>query len=156
GSGGGTVMDVEREQLTSSNNASQPALPSLAAAWPTPIARPVLPVRSVETRRRRRWLRRLAGRVVFFLLDAVVINGSFYIAFYVRFVIFRGVAFGNGYAEAALSDLLSLQVLITAGLLAIFSLKGLYRLHPASALLKQFWVVASATTSTFAVFSAFD
>jgi exopolysaccharide biosynthesis polyprenyl glycosylphosphotransferase len=90
------------------------------------------------------------------LLDVTMINLAFIAAYFLRFTVFRGVDLSNGFADQPYSNFYVLQVIVTFGLVIAFSLRGLYRLRTASPWAKQFWIVASASTSAFAVFTALD
>ncbi len=124
-------------------------------AWPAAQARPVMPVYSVEERLRRRSLRVVAGRILLFALDSIMLNAAFLAAYYLRYVVLRGVAITTPFINESLSAFYPLEVTVTVGMLATFWLKGLYRLRTTGTWFKQFWMVASATTMAFAVFSAY-
>jgi exopolysaccharide biosynthesis polyprenyl glycosylphosphotransferase len=127
-----------------------------ATTWPAESARAVLPVYKVEDRIRRRRIRSLLARVFIIILDVAMINLAFIAAYFLRFTVFRGVDFSNGYAYQPFSNFYTLQIIATAGLLIAFTLRGLYRMRTASPWAKQFWIIASATTSAFAIFTALD
>ncbi len=158
-------MDLEQqERLLTPGSVSQPALganlPTAAgstiAVWPAPSARPVMPMISVEAQLRRRWLRRLAGRLSLFLLDALMLNVAFIVAYYLRYQVLRDVTFTTAVVDIPLGNFRLLEVLVTVGALGAFALRGLYRLRTTSSWFRQFWIVTSATTTAFAAFSAFD
>lgn len=126
------------------------------AAWPAPAAQPVLPIYSVESRLRRRQSRAIMGRAFLFVVDAVVIALAFYAAYYIRYVALEGVTLTTVFINQPFSNFQTLGLLTTVGLLAAFSLKGLYRLRTAGSWFRQFWIVVSSTTITFAIFSAYE
>jgi exopolysaccharide biosynthesis polyprenyl glycosylphosphotransferase len=127
-----------------------------ATPWPAESARPVLPVYKVEDRIRRRRVQSLFARIFMILLDVVMINLAFIAAYLLRFYVFRGVDLSNGFVDEPYSSFYALQAIVTVGLLIAFSLRGLYRVRTASLWAKQFWIIASATTSAFAIFTALD
>lgn len=127
-----------------------------AATWPAQSARPMLPVYRVEDRIRRRRSRSLFARVFLLILDTAMINVAFFAAYQLRFSVFRGVNLSNGFIDLPYSSFYVLQIIVSLGLLIAFSLRGLYRLRTASPWAKQFWIVASASTSAFAIFTALD
>jgi exopolysaccharide biosynthesis polyprenyl glycosylphosphotransferase len=127
-----------------------------ATPWPAESARPVLPVYKVEDRIRRRRFQSLFARIFMILLDVMMINLAFITAYLLRFYVFRGVDLSNGFVDEPYSSFYVLQVIVTAGLLITFSLRGLYRLRTASSWAKQFWIIASATIAAFAIFTALD
>jgi exopolysaccharide biosynthesis polyprenyl glycosylphosphotransferase len=127
-----------------------------SAAWPAPQAQPVLPVYSVEERLRQRQTRTLTSRLLLLVLDALMLNVAFVLAYYVRFVVLHGVPFAATFVNEPFSSFQTLQVLVTIGCLGAFGLRGLYRLRPSGTWLKQVWIIVAATTMAFAVFSAYD
>jgi exopolysaccharide biosynthesis polyprenyl glycosylphosphotransferase len=150
-------MDIEQQRVGDATNISTPVSQSAPMpAWPTQVARPVMPVYSVEERLRKRSLRAFALRVSLLLLDAFMINVAFVAAYYVRYVVFKDISFTTPFVQQPLSSFRIPQTIITLGMLSVFSLKGLYRLRPAGNWFKQFWIIGSATTTAFAIFSAYD
>jgi exopolysaccharide biosynthesis polyprenyl glycosylphosphotransferase len=145
-------MDIEQQRVAMAAPEYQPAV----AAWPAPAARPVMPVYSVEARLRRRRMRIVTMRALQIIIDAATINIAFYVAYYIRFVVFHGVALISGFSDASFVDFAKLEMIITVGVLLAFAARGLYRLRPASDWFKQFWLIASAATAALAIFSAFD
>lgn len=123
--------------------------------WPTPAAQPVLPIYSVEDRLRRRRLRVIFGRIGLFLLDAVVINIAFYLAYYTRFVVLQGVQLSTP-LYLPFSQFVPVEIVATCGVLLAFVLKRLYTLRTAGTWFKQAWIIASATTISFAIFTAYE
>jgi len=144
-------MDLQERRMDPAIAAGSGATP-----WPAESARPVLPVYSVEDRVRKRRAQSLFARIFMILLDVTMINLAFIAAYFLRFTVFRGVDLSNGFADQPYSNFYVLQVIVTFGLVIAFSLRGLYRLRTASPWAKQFWIVASASTSAFAVFTALD
>lgn len=135
--------------------------PAIAArsdvvTWPAESARAVLPVYQVEDRIRQRRAQSLFARIFLAMLDITMINVAFIAAYLLRLSILRDVDLSNGFADEPYSSFYVLQITVTLGLLIAFSLRGLYRLRTASPWAKRFWIVASATTSAFAVFTALD
>lgn len=145
-------MDIEQKRVNAAVSGVHPA----AATWPTAVAQPVMPVYSVEAQLRKRRARRFVGRALLLLLDAMVLNIAFGIAFYIRFELFRGVQFTTTYVDHTFDDFYQVEAAVTVGLLLAYYLKGLYRLRPAVTWFKQFWTIAGATTTAFAIYSAFD
>jgi exopolysaccharide biosynthesis polyprenyl glycosylphosphotransferase len=125
-------------------------------AWPLPQARPVLPVYSVEERLRKQSLRRASGKVLLFLLDAVALNMAFIVAYLLRFHLLNGVRITTPFINEPLSAFRQLEIVITIGLLLLFWTQGLYRLRATGSWFKQFWTIGSATTTGFALFTAFE
>ncbi|HEY7974882.1 MAG TPA: hypothetical protein VID72_06040, partial [Ktedonobacterales bacterium] len=147
-------MDLSKSPVESRFTPAQAA--SSDAAWPAPAAQPVLPIYSVESRLRRRQARTVVGRMTLFVVDAAVIALSFYAAYYIRYIALHGVNLTSVFINQPFSNFETLGLLATLALLATFSLKGLYRLRTAGAWFRQFWIITSATTITFAVFSAYE
>jgi exopolysaccharide biosynthesis polyprenyl glycosylphosphotransferase len=144
-------MDLQERRMDPAVAAGSGATP-----WPAESARPVLPVYSVEDRVRRRRAQSLFARIFMILLDVTMINLAFVAAYLLRFSVFRGVDLSNGFVDEPYSSFYTLEIIVTAGLLITFSLRGLYRLRTASSWAKQFWIIASATTAAFAIFTALD
>ena len=126
------------------------------AAWPTPAAQPVLPIYSVEERLRRRKLRVMAGRTMLFAIDAAITALAFYVAYYIRYVVLHNVSLTTVFINQPFSNFQTLALLATVALMAAFALKGLYRLRTAGTWFRQFWIITSSTTITFAIFSAYE
>jgi exopolysaccharide biosynthesis polyprenyl glycosylphosphotransferase len=142
-------VDIESQGLQ--------AQTSPPAAWPVPQARPVMPVLSVEDRLRRRRLRAFSGRLVMLVLDALMINGAFLGAYYLRYTVLQGLTLGpSGYFAFSLVQFLPLEVLTTLGLLFFFYVRGLYRLRPTGTWFKQMTLVVSSTVMAFAFFAAYE
>jgi exopolysaccharide biosynthesis polyprenyl glycosylphosphotransferase len=150
-------MDIEEQRIGEAVHTSTPvSQPTPMPVWPSASARPVMPVYSVEDRLRQRRLRAFALRVGMLALDAVMINVAFVAAYYLRYVVLKDVQLTTPFVDQPLSAFRLPQTVITIGMLAVFSLRGLYRLRPAGSWFKQFWVIGSATTTAFAIFSAYD
>jgi exopolysaccharide biosynthesis polyprenyl glycosylphosphotransferase len=147
-------MDLSNPRIESRFSPAQAA--SSDAAWPLPAAQPVLPIYSVESRLRRRRLRMLLGRAVLFCIDGAMIALAFYAAYYIRYIALHGVNLTSVFINQPFSNFETLGALATVTLLATFALKGLYRQRTAGAWFRQFWIITSATTITFAVFSAYE
>ena len=149
------MVDIQQPQVE--KTFAQP-LQTLQApqSWPAAQARPVLPVYSVEERVRKRRLRVVVARVLSFVFDALMINLAFLTAYYIRYEALHGVTFTTPYVDVSLDTFRQLQIAVTIGILAAFYLKGLYGLRSSGTWLKQVWIIASATTTAFALFSAFD
>ncbi len=124
--------------------------------WPVTQARPVLPVYSVDERLRKRTLRRLFGKTMLFLLDAIALNVAFVAAYLLRFQLLKGVRLTTPFINEPLSTFRQLEIIVTIGLLALFWVQGLYRLRATGTWFKQFWTVVSSTTTAFAVYTAFE
>jgi exopolysaccharide biosynthesis polyprenyl glycosylphosphotransferase len=148
-------MDVGEQRLGERFAGAQATTAPPTHAWPAPAAQPVLPIYSVEERLRRRQLRVLFGRISLFLLDAIMINVAFYLAYYVRFILFQGVQLTTP-LYLPFSKFVSVEIITTAGVLFAFTLKRLYRLRTAGTWFKQAWIIASATTISFAIFTAYE
>jgi exopolysaccharide biosynthesis polyprenyl glycosylphosphotransferase len=154
GSGAGSAVDIEQQQMSAITQ-PRPAI-SPAPAWPAPQARPVMPRLSVEERLRRRRVHVLVTRLLLLLLDAVMLNVAFVAAWYIRFVLLRGVGFAGRFVNEPFSSFRTLEVAATCGTLALFGVRGLYRLRPSGTWFKQVWIIVTATTMAFALFSAYD
>ncbi|HKV84504.1 MAG TPA: sugar transferase [Ktedonobacterales bacterium] len=148
-------MDVDQQQLQAAMSAptdvTQPA-----AIWPAAQARPVLPVYSVEDRLRKRGVRLALGRLAMAGLDVVMLNVAVIVAYYVRYVALRGVAITTVFVPEPFAKFQSLEILVTVGMLASFTIRGLYRLRSTGTWFKQFWTIAGTTTMAFAIFSAYN
>jgi len=144
-------MDLKERQLDPASAAQ-----SGATVWPGESARPMLPVYKVEDQLRRRRYRSLFARAFLLIVDITMINLAFVAAYFLRFTVFRGVDLSNGFVDEPYSNFYALQIAVTIGLIVTFYLKGLYRLRTASPWAKQFWIIASSTTSAFAIFTALD
>jgi exopolysaccharide biosynthesis polyprenyl glycosylphosphotransferase len=142
-------MSLEQEQLISTTG-------SHAQVWPATVARPVMPVYSVEARLRLRRIRRVAAGALQFLLDAAMINAAFIGAYYLRFEILKGVQFTNGFTPVPFDQFQVLEIFVTVSILLAFTLKGLYRLRPSASWFKQAATVTSATTLAFTLFFGYD
>ncbi len=150
-------MDVGEQRVGGKYAHAQTASPVTSShAWPVPAAQPVLPIYSVDERLRRRKIRSLMGRGSLFLLDAAAINASFYIAYYFRFVFLNDVRFTTPFLYQPFTNFLWIEIIGTIGLLLAFALKGLYRLRTAGTWFRQAWIITSATTISFAVFTAYE
>ncbi|HEX8727117.1 MAG TPA: sugar transferase [Ktedonobacterales bacterium] len=147
-------MDLSNPHVESRFTPTQAA--SSDAAWPLPAAQPVLPIYSVESRLRRRRLRVVLGRAVLFGIDGVMIALAFYAAYYIRYIVLHGVNLTTVFINQPFSNFETLGALATVTLLVVFAVKGLYRQRTAGAWFRQFWIITSATTITFAVFSAYE
>lgn len=132
-----------------------PSAPS-APAWPAPAAQPVLPIYSVESGLRRRRLRTMIGRTLLFMVDALVVALAFYVAYFIRFVVLHGVRLTTVFINQPFSNFQFLVLFATVALMLVFALKGLYRLRTAGVWFRQFWIITSSTTITFAIFSAYE
>jgi exopolysaccharide biosynthesis polyprenyl glycosylphosphotransferase len=98
----------------------------------------------------------VVGRITLFALDAMMIGLAFYTAYYIRYVVLHGVKLTSVFINQPFSNFQTLSLLACLALLAAFSLKGLYRVRTAGTWFRQFWIVTSSTTITFAVFSAYE
>ncbi|MFI5278779.1 MAG: hypothetical protein ACHQ1E_16000, partial [Ktedonobacterales bacterium] len=147
-------MDLSNPHVESRFTPAQAA--SSDAAWPLPAAQPVLPIYSVESRLRRRRLRMLLGRAILFGVDGVMIALAFYAAYYIRYIVLHGVNLTTVFINQPFSNFETLGALATVALLGVYVVKGLYRQRTAGAWFRQFWIITSATTITFAVFSAYE
>jgi lipopolysaccharide/colanic/teichoic acid biosynthesis glycosyltransferase len=118
--------------------------------------RVLLPASAVDERWRRRSLRRSGAKVGLFVLDALTLNIAFIAAYLLRFELLKGVQLSTPFINEPLSTFRQLEIVVTIGLLALFWLQGLYRLRATGSWFKEFWTIASATTTAFAMFSAFE
>ncbi|MGO8948923.1 MAG: sugar transferase [Ktedonobacterales bacterium] len=105
---------------------------------------------------RRQTLRRVTGKVLLFVLDAIALNVAFIAAYLLRFQLLKGVRLTTPFISEPLSAFRQLEIVVTVGLLVLFWMQGLYRLRATGAWFKQFWTIASATTTAFALFTAFE
>jgi exopolysaccharide biosynthesis polyprenyl glycosylphosphotransferase len=151
-------MDVGEQRAQRPYAHAQVAAPGTSGsrAWPTPATQAALPISSVEERLRRRGVRAWFGRAFLVALDAVAINAAFYVAYLIRFVFFNGVRFTTPFLYQPFSHFIWIEVIGAIGLLFVFALKGLYRLRTAGTWFRQAWIVSSATTIGFAVFTAYE
>jgi exopolysaccharide biosynthesis polyprenyl glycosylphosphotransferase len=150
-------MDVGEQRVGNRFARTQAASPATSSpAWPAPAAQPVLPIYSVDERLRRRKIRSLLGRFALVLLDAAAINASFYVAYYIRFVLLNGVRITTPYLYQPFTNFIWIEIVGTIGLLLAFALKGLYRLRTAGTWFRQAWIITSATTTSFAVFTVYE
>src|SRR5512146_109271 len=114
-----------------------------------------MPVYSVEERLRRRSVRTAFGRIALFFLDAAMLNIAFLAAYYLRYVLFRGVQFTTPFVNEPLATFFTFEIAVTVGVLFTFWAKGLYRLRATGNWFRQFWTILSATTIAYAIFSAY-
>ncbi|HLY31011.1 MAG TPA: hypothetical protein VKQ36_08275, partial [Ktedonobacterales bacterium] len=130
-----------------------------------PTGRPTMPPSSrapanssrvIEEHLRKRRRRAFLAHTFLFLLDALMINVAFLTAYYIRFVLLHGVQFTTIYIDAPLSSFARLEAVVTAGVLLLFVVRGLYGLRVTGTWFKQFWLVSSAVTAGFAIFAAYD
>ncbi len=142
-------VDRRIQQAASSTSQTKPI-------WTLPQVRAVLPVLSVDERLRQRSLRRASGKIGLFFLDAVALNIAFIAAYLLRFDLLKGVQLTTPFINEPLSKFRQLEIIVTIGLLILFWLQGLYRLRATGSWFKQFWTIASATTTAFALFTAFE
>ncbi|HEX9037101.1 MAG TPA: sugar transferase [Ktedonobacterales bacterium] len=151
-------MDVGEQRAQNQYSRAQVVSPeaSLPNAWPAHAAQPVLPIYSVEERLRRRRLRAIFGRVVLIMLDMLAINAGFYLAYFIRFVFLNGVRFTTPYLYQPFANFFWIEVVGAIGLPFAFGLRGLYRLRAAGTWFHQSWIVISATTTAFAIFTAYE
>lgn len=148
-------MDVGEQRARSEfAQAAPPVTPR--PAWPAPAAQPVMPIYSVEERLWQRKVRSILGRASLFLLDALAINAAFYIAYLIRFELLSGVRFTLPYVYQPFSNFIWVEIGSTAALLFAYTLKRLYGLRTAGTWFRQAWIVTSATTTAFAVFTAYE
>lgn len=157
-------MDIDQQQLRaaaaeSPAQTSPPVSPPAVAeahAWPGAQARPVMPVYSVEERLRQRSARVIVGRLLLAVLDVLMLDAAFRLAFAARFELLRGVTITTPFIDRSFADFRALEITVVVGLLIAFWLQGLYRLRSTGTWFKQFWMISTATTAAFAVFSAYD
>lgn len=152
-------MDIDQQQLQAASEApsqiSQTTMPT-THPWPAAQARPVMPVYSVEERLRRRGARVIVGRILLAVLDLLMLDLAFRLAFAARFELLHGVTITTPFIDRSFSDFRTLEITVVVGLLVAFWLQGLYRLRSTGTWFKQFWIIAASTTAAFAVFSAYD
>lgn len=98
----------------------------------------------------------MAGKTALFVADATVTVLAFYVAYYIRFVVLHNVSLTTVFINQPFSNFQTLVLLATVTLMAAYSLKGLYRLRTAGTWFRQFWIITSATTISFAIFSAYE
>ncbi len=117
---------------------------------------PPAPSSAIEARLRQRRRRSFFAHALLFLQDAIMINVAFVTAYYIRFVLLHGVQFTTVFIGAPLASFARLEAIVTVGTLLLFALRGLYRLRVTGTWFKQCWLVASAVTTGFAIFAAYD
>jgi exopolysaccharide biosynthesis polyprenyl glycosylphosphotransferase len=159
-------MDVDGERLHAQS--SQPMIAAPAARAPAhgrtqthlrsaAGARVVMPVVSVEERLRKRQLRGFLVQSGMFVLDAAMINLAFLAAYFVRFNLLHGITFSSSrYSDLPRQSLETLQIAMTAGVLVVFLLRGLYRVRVAGTWFKQVSIVIASTSIAFALFAAYE
>ncbi|MFI5274685.1 MAG: sugar transferase [Ktedonobacterales bacterium] len=149
-------MDIDQQQVSEAITQTRTAPPQAnSAAWPAPQARPVMPMYSVDERLRRRSLRNAAGRVLLLVLDAVMLNLAFVLAYDLRYVVLFGVRFTTPFINQPISTFATFEIALTVGVLATFWVKGLYRLRATGNWFRQVWTIVSATTIAYAIFAAY-
>jgi exopolysaccharide biosynthesis polyprenyl glycosylphosphotransferase len=116
-----------------------------------------MPVLSVEERLRKRRAGGFLRIMLSLLLDAAMITVAFRAAYAIRYQLLHGITLGpTAFAAFSLSRFLELELIVTAGLLVAFYLRGLYRLRPTGNWIKQSTLVVGAATGGFAFFAAFE
>ncbi len=122
--------------------------------------------RTISKRRsyRRQW--QAIETVALIILDGVLVFASFLLAYYLRYKVFynsqfivnlRNNLFGSESPTphptlprpdvlTPLSAFTSVQIWITLGLIAIFALRGLYRIRPTGSWFRQAWTIVSSST----------
>src|SRR5262249_26653594 len=157
GGGDGSAVHLQHSagQLQSTVYAPTQISQTTIPIWPDALVAPLTRGRRLEARLRAVRLRALLGRVLLFVLDAALVTLAFDAAYYIRFVLLRGVRFTTAFIPQPLGTFQRLQIVVTVGMLAFFMLKGLYWLRPTGTWFKQLWIIVSATTIAFAVYSAY-
>lgn len=118
---------------------------------------PITKAISKRRSHRRQW--RIFERVCMVILDGMLINTSFLLAYNLRYNILgdnplvntiRDNVIGNtgkeGFTLAPLSSFASMEVSIVLGLLAIFALRGLYSIRLTGSWFRQAWNIISSST----------
>jgi exopolysaccharide biosynthesis polyprenyl glycosylphosphotransferase len=105
---------------------------------------------------RRQW--RILECIALILLDAILVDVSFYLAYLIRFQLLfesplldrlRRILTDAGPTHATyipIDKLTELQVGIVAGAIAIFAIRGLYRLRLTGTWFRQIWTIVSSAT----------
>jgi exopolysaccharide biosynthesis polyprenyl glycosylphosphotransferase len=124
--------------------------------WAAEPVRRIVPAPAIESRLRRQRSRRLLTQGVLALLDAVMINLAFLLAYLVRYSLLNGVRFTTAFIREPFASFREEEGIFTLGMLALLWLRGLYRLRLAGTWPRQCWIIVSTSTAAFAVYAAYD
>ncbi|MBF6590815.1 MAG: sugar transferase, partial [Ktedonobacterales bacterium] len=152
-------MDVKERQLIESAPFTAHIPTHISQATPLWAAAPVrriVPAPAVEVRLRKQRTRAALARTALLLFDAATINLAFIAAYFVRYGLLSGVRFTTAFVREPFDTFSELEGVFTLGILAVLSLKGFYRLRIAGTWFRQCGMLISATTTTFAVYFAYD
>src|SRR5215470_6559540 len=139
GGGDGSPVDLQHStrQWQGTNTPTQISQTTIPI-WPNGLVMAPARARRLEERLRAVRLRALLGRALLVLLDAVMVTLAFDAAYYIRFVLLKGVRFTTAFIPEPLAGFQRLQIVVTVGMVVFFALKGLYRLRPTGTWFKQF------------------
>src|SRR5947209_69036 len=118
------------------------------------------PMKEISRRRSRRHYWRIVECIVMLVLDATLIDVAFSIAYYLRYYILgKNGSYILSILERNLtgstakefyflpfSKFASLQSGIVIGLIAIFAMRGLYKIHPTGTWFRQAWTITKSAT----------
>jgi exopolysaccharide biosynthesis polyprenyl glycosylphosphotransferase len=120
------------------------------------------PMKEISRRRSRRHYWRTVERAVMLILDATLINVAFLIAYYLRYYVLGkngsyilsilernltgNTATKEFYIFTPFSKFASLQTGIVIGLIVIFAIRGLYKIHPTGTWFRQAWTITNSAT----------
>jgi exopolysaccharide biosynthesis polyprenyl glycosylphosphotransferase len=150
-------MDTEVDEHQTIDGVTRSTQISQATSvWAAEPVRRIVPAPAIETRLRQQRTRKVVTQVGLAMLDATMINLAFLLAYLIRYGLLSGVRFTTVYVQEPFTSFRQLEGIFTLGLLAILWARGLYRLRVAGTWFRQVWIVLSATTAAFAVYSAYD
>lgn len=115
-------------------------------------------IKAISERRsyRRQW--RIFGRITLFILDAAFITLAFWLAHYLRYhILYKNSVLNflrtNFESNTTLREyytplegFLALEIAIVVGLIAIFAIRGLYKIRLTGSWFRQVWVITSSAT----------
>lgn len=169
-----SVANPETADTPGARNAGAPIAPgaTLPAASPPSTGTTSQLTKTISQRRsyRRQW--QIFETIALVILDGALIYASFLLAYYLRYKIFYDSQFivslrnnlfgGETTFHPAKLDVLtplsaftSLQIWITLGLLAIFAVRGLYRIRPTGSWFRQARVIVSSATLGLTILVAY-
>jgi exopolysaccharide biosynthesis polyprenyl glycosylphosphotransferase len=150
-------MDMEVEDRQWTESGTHPTQISQATSiWAAEPVRRIVPAPAIEQRLRQAHARARAIQAALAVLDMLMITLAFVVAYNVRYGLLNGVRFTTVYVREPFTSFRTLESIVTLGIMAFLWLRGLYRLRVAGTWFRQFWLILSASTAAFAVYSAYD
>ncbi len=141
------------------NVKKQPIRASRPLTLPIP-EQPTLQLQAYQSSRRRRPRTQHTALLLLFLLgDALLINGAFLVAYYIRYRLQGSYNLTDqtlGLYYTPYQDYISFEISITLGLLLVLWLKGVYRIRPTSHWVGHFSAILGATTTGLVVLSIYE